>query len=294
MKVALIGSTGQLGTDLTTVISGQPGINLIPLTHNDIEIQDYESTSRILAEIAPAMVINTAAYHDVDACEDDSARAFAVNAYAVRNLALICKSLDAALLHISSDYVFGGNGDRCRPYTELDPPYPINAYGISKLAGEYFIRYILDRYWIVRTSGLYGLAGSSGKRENFVELMLRLAQEGRDIQVVNDQTLTPTYTLDLSCAITQLVQTQHYGVFHITNGGSCSWYEFAARIFELVGLEPPLMPTTTAEFGARALRPAYSVLANQALVQAGLESLRPWECALEAYLAARSRRSAKQ
>lgn len=294
MKVVLIGATGQLGADLVRAFSGQPGIELVPLTHDDIEIQDYESTDRVLTKIAPAVVINTAAYHNVDTCEADPAPAFAVNAYAVYRLALTCKRRRAALLHISTDYVFGGDLARRRPYSESDPPHPINAYGISKLAGEHFVRYVLDRYWIVRTSGLYGLARPSGKKENFVELMLRLAKEDRDIRVVNDQTLSPTYTLDLAYAITQVVQTRHYGIFHITNSGSCTWYEFAGRIFGLVGLEPHLTPTTTAEFGAVALRPAYSVLANNALIQAGIEPLRSWRHALKAYLVARSDRATKQ
>jgi dTDP-4-dehydrorhamnose reductase len=170
------------------------------------------------------------------------------------------------------------------PYTETDVPSPINVYGIAKLAGEYFVRYILDRYWIVRSQWLYGTAGASGKGGNFVELMLRLAREGRDIRVVNDQEGSPTYTLDLAQKIAQLIQTEAYGVCHITNARSCTWYQFARKIWELSELSPNAEPTTTAAFGAVATRPAFSVLDNAALRVLGLGDMRPWEEALAAYL----------
>ena len=167
---------------------------------------------------------------------------------------------------------------------ENDLPNPLNVYGVSKLAGEHFVRSLCERHFIVRTSGLYGVAGSSGKGGNFVETMICMAKENRPIRVVNDQVLTPTYTRDLAQKILELIQTDAYGLYHITNSGKCSWYEFARRIFGLLGLNPNLKPTSTKAYGARAQRPAYSVLSNEKFNSLGYERLRPWWEALEAYL----------
>jgi len=237
---------------------------------------------RMLTEVMPDVVINTAAFHRVDDCEDQPEKAFKVNTYAMRNLAQICLDLDCALVHISTDYVFGG--EKRTPYTEDDAPNPLNVYGVSKLAGEYFVRNICPKHFIIRTSGLYGVAGSSGKGGNFIETMIRLAKEHKPIRVVNDQVLTPTYTKDLAPKIKELLQTEAYGLYHITNSGQCSWYEFAGKIFELLDLKPDFSPTTTDEFRAKARRPAYSVLAHNKLKRLGLDDLRPWPQALKAYL----------
>jgi dTDP-4-dehydrorhamnose reductase len=275
----LIGSNGQLGSDLVSALSSD---ELTCLTHSDIEITDAAQVGAVLASYRPEVVINTAAFHRVDDCERNPEQAFAANAYGVRNLALACRSQDATLVHMSSDYVFDGR--KGLPYTETDTPAPINAYGISKLAGELFIRYVLDRYFIVRTTGLYGIAGSSGKGGNFVELMLRLAGEGKPIRVVDDQVLTPTYTVDLARKIRELIATDRYGLYHVTSGGQCSWFEFAQAIFRLSGMMPPLTPQTTSQSGAFARRPAYSVLDHSMLRRAGFADMRPWPDALEAYL----------
>ncbi len=281
MKVLLIGANGQLGSDLVRVLTD---VELIPLTHRDVDICEPVGLRETLRRHAPDVVLNTAAYHKVDECETNVEKTFAVNAYGVRDLALACKEAGCALLHMSTDYVFGGDRGRRTPYAEGDPPSPINVYGIAKLAGEYFVRYILERYWIVRSQWLYGVAGASGKGGNFVELMLRLAREGREIKVVDDQTGSPTYTLDLARTLARLIQTPHYGLYHITNSGACTWYQFARKIWELAGLGPQAEPTTTAAFGAVATRPAYSVLDNAALRAVGLGPLRRWEDALAAYL----------
>jgi dTDP-4-dehydrorhamnose reductase len=283
MRVLLIGAGGQLGSDLAKVLSSE---ELIPLTHADIEVCDPVRVRGALQAHAPDVVINTAAFHRVDDCEREPERAFTVNAFAARDLALACRERGCALVHLSTDYVF--DGCKGSAYDETDPAKPINAYGISKLAGEFFIRYNLDKHYIVRTSGLYGIAGSSGKGGNFVELMLRLAREGKDIKVVHDQTLTPTYTADLARAIARLIRTDRYGLYHITSSGGCSWYQFAARIFEAAGVTAKLEPTTTAAFGAAARRPTHSVLAHKALMAAGLDEMRPWPEALAAYLAERA------
>lgn len=281
MKVLLIGANGQLGSDLVKALAHK---ELVPLTHQDVDICEPVGLRETLRRHTPELVINTAAYHKVDECETNVAQTFAVNTYGVRNLALACKEQGCALLHMSTDYVFGGDAGRRTPYVETDTPHPINVYGIAKLAGEYFVRYILHRYWIVRSQWLYGIAGASGKGGNFVELMLRLAHEERDIKVVDDQVGSPTYTVDLARKIAQLVETEHYGIYHITNAGSCTWYQFACKIWELSGLQPNAKPTTTADFGAPATRPSYSVLGTVALQRIGLDDMRPWEEALAAYL----------
>ncbi len=284
MKVLLIGANGQLGSDLVKKLANE---QLVSLSHQDIDICEPVGTRVTLRRYAPDVVINTAAYHKVDECETNVEKTFAVNTCGVRNLALACKEQGCALLHMSTDYVFGGDTERRTPYTEIDPTHPINVYGVAKLAGECFIRYIMDRYWIVRSQWLYGVAGASGKGGNFVELMLRLACEGRDIKVVDDQVGSPTYTLDLADKIAQLIKTDHYGLYHITNVGECTWYEFACKIWELSGLNPNAKPTTTESFGAVASRPAYSVLDNAALRGIGLDDMRSWEEALTDYLEAR-------
>jgi dTDP-4-dehydrorhamnose reductase len=278
-RVVIIGASGQLGTDLVKVMQDW---HVIPLTHADLDICDFVYTRKVLENAKPDIVINTAAFNRVDDCEEEVSKAFLVNAFAVRNLAQICADLDCVLVHISTNYVF--DGQKREPYTEDDPPNPLSVYGTSKLTGEYFARNICPKHFVIRTSGLYGVAGSRAKGGNFVETMIRLAQEGRPIRVVNDQVLTPTYTKDLAGKIKELVQTEAYGLYHITNSGECSWYEFAAKIFELLGLKPDFGPITSVEYGARARRPAYSVLAHKALLRLGLADLRPWPEALGAYL----------
>jgi dTDP-4-dehydrorhamnose reductase len=275
----VLGATGQLGTDLLKTLIDW---DLIPLSHSDLDVCDFIYTRKVLSDARPNIVINTVAFTRVDDCEEEVSKAFWVNAFAVRNLAEVCADLNCMLMHISTDYVFGG--EKRTPYTEDDTPNPLNVYGVSKLAGEYFVRNICPKHFIIRTSGLYGVAGSSGKGGNFVETMIRLAKERKPIRVVTDQVLTPTYTRDLAEKIKELLTTEAYGLYHITNSGHCSWYEFAAKIFVLLGLKPDFGPTTSAEFGAKAKRPAYSVLAHERLKRLGLDDLRPWPEALEAYL----------
>lgn len=283
MKIMLIGANGQLGSDLAKVLHAR-GHDLAPLTHADIEVTDQASIEAALDAHHPDLVMNMAAFHKVDLCEDQVEQTFAVNTFGVRQLALACRARDVALLHMSSDYVFGGEQTRNAPYIETDTPAPINAYGVSKLAGEQFVRYVLEQYYIFRVTGLYGVAGSSGKGGNFVELMLRLAREGKDIRVVDDQRMTPTYTVDLAHQIAAVVETGQYGLYHATSQGDCTWYEFAAEIFRQSGLSPNLDRAKTGDFGERATRPAYSVLENKVLQQLGLDQMRPWQQALASYL----------
>jgi dTDP-4-dehydrorhamnose reductase len=280
LRILLTGAGGQLATDLAKALSQE---ELIPLSHAQLDIVDTTQVKAAVTAARPDVIINTAAFHRVDDCETEVGRAIAVNAHGVRNLALACQQTGAALLHLSTDYVFGGG--RSQPYSEGDIPRPINAYGVSKLLGEVMIRHILDRSYIVRSSGLFGVAGTSGKGGNFVRTMLRLAGEGRPIQVVNDQRFTPTSTADLASKIAWLITTPNYGTWHITNAGEASWHDFAARIFQLANLQPDLSPTTTTAFGAKARRPSYSVLDHGRLRALGVDDLPPWEDALSRYLA---------
>jgi dTDP-4-dehydrorhamnose reductase len=298
-KAVVIGGNGQLGSDLVRVLrarrlapteaSGSSADDdVVSLRHADIEVCNAANVRETLFQLKPAVVFNMAAFHRVDDCEADPERAFNVNSLAPAHLARICHDLDAILVHISTDYVFGSDRQRAIPYREADAPGPVNVYGASKLAGEYLVRNSTPKHVVVRTTGLYGTAGSSGKGGNFVELMLRLAREGKPIRVVNDQRLAPTYTADLAASIIDLVDHQQYGLFHVVNQGGCSWFEFATAIFELAGLAPDLAPTATETFAARADRPRYSVLSTESLADAGFARLRPWREALTAYLEARA------
>jgi dTDP-4-dehydrorhamnose reductase len=279
MKVMLIGARGQLGTDLVKALAGW---EIVPLTHADIEVCNADQVRDAIAQHVPEVVINTAAFHKVEECEAQPEKSFAVNALAVRQLAQTCAMHNAVLVHMSTDYVFSGS--HRRPYTETDVPRPLNVYGVSKLAGEHFVQEACPRHFIIRTSGLYGVAGASGKGGNFPELMIRLARERKPIRVVTDQVLTPTYTLDVARQLRQLIPTAAYGLYHVSSGGQCSWYEFAGRIFRLLKLDVDFEPTNTAAFGAKVRRPDYSVLSHDALLAAGCPAPRPWEEALEAYL----------
>jgi dTDP-4-dehydrorhamnose reductase len=194
----------------------------------------------------------------------------------------VADRLNAGLVHISTDYVF--DGEKGAPYTETDPPNPINAYGTSKAAGEYFVRSLCKRHLVIRTSGLYGLAGSSGKGGNFVQTMLRLGRERQTVSVVTDQTLSPTFTLDLARMITLLIEGGAQGLFHVTNAGHCSWNEFAQAIFELAGESVHTEPITTASMGTAVRRPRFSALANNRLSEFGFDQMRPWRDALASYL----------
>jgi dTDP-4-dehydrorhamnose reductase len=227
-------------------------------------------------------VLNTTAFNKVDAAEADAGEALRVNAYAAQQLALICRDLDIVLMHISTDFVF--DGAKRTPYIESDLPNPLSAYGASKFAGEVLVRAAWPKHYIVRTCGLYGVAGSSGKGGNFVNTMLRLARENKPIKVVSDQVCTPTNTQDLAAQLAVLLETSAYGTYHVNNHGACSWHEFATEIFRLAGLQANLSPITSQQFGAPAKRPPYSVLQNAALQTLGIDQMRDWHEALASYV----------
>jgi dTDP-4-dehydrorhamnose reductase len=279
MRTVVIGSSGQLGCDL---MRAWPPGDTIGLTHAEIDVTDREQVFEVLARNTPELVVNTAAFHNVDVCESEAERAFQVNAVGAMNVADACHQLGAALMLISTDYVYAG--DLGRPYVENDPTTPISVYGTSKAAGEQLVRSRLAKHYVVRTSGLYGVAGASGKGGNFVMRMLELGRGGKDLRVVDDQVLSPTFTQDLAEQLLRLASTEQYGTYHITNGNDCSWYAFAKEIFRVTATDALLSPTTTAEFGAKAPRPAFSVLANEATQAVGLPAMRSWTEALKDFL----------
>lgn len=283
MKVLLIGANGQLGTDLRRVLQIR-GITVVAVTHKELDIRNLEAVSTATSEIGPDVVVNTAAFHKVEECEKQPAVSFEVNATGARNLAQACERVGCVLVHFSTDYVFDGR--QRKPYSEEDLPRPLNVYGVSKLAGEHLIAASTERYFIVRTCGLYGLAGSRGKGGNFVETMLKKAAEGAQVRVVDDQVLTPTFAGDLAEAVARLITTKEYGLYHVSSEGECSWYKFAKAIFEVEGLGVDIVPVTTDQFPSPVKRPAYSVLKKQRLQSLGLGMPR-WDDALERYLRAR-------
>ena len=288
MKIMLIGASGQLAQDLSREFAaGSDRDTVIPLTHEQLDIRDIARVRKLVAESQPAVVINTAAFHRVDDCEDQQELAFAVNEAGVRNLAQAAESAGATLVQFSTDYVFDGH--KRSPYTECDEARPLSIYGKSRLAGERAVQENCSRYLIVRTCGLYGLAGSRSKSGNFVETMLRAAAQRKPLNVVSDQVCTPTNTRDLARHLAALVRGNTRGLFHMTNTGECSWFEFAREIFRIAAVAADLNPISSEAYGAKAKRPAYSVLDNAALRAAGFDDFRLWQDALAEHLRLREK-----
>jgi dTDP-4-dehydrorhamnose reductase len=282
MKVAVIGANGQLGSDLVSAFSGN-GDAVYGLTHSAIEISDLHSVSYALEGIQPQVIVNTAAMHHVENCESEPEKAFAVNALGPRNLAVVARDMGAVLMHVSTDYVF--DGSKGSPYEEEDNPQPLNAYGITKLAGEHFVRATTAKHFVIRTSGLYGESPCRAKGGlNFIELMLKLAKERGEVRVVDSEVVTPTSTAELAQQMVQLSHSDCYGLYHATAEGSCSWYEFAREIFAITDTPVRLKVAAPGEFPAKVARPKYSVLENRALKSCGLNAFKPWQDALHKYL----------
>jgi dTDP-4-dehydrorhamnose reductase len=285
MRIAVLGAAGQLGRDLCPRLPGA----VVPLSRADVDLEKPETIPAYLAAGRPDVLVNCAAYNFVDKAEADPAPAFAANGLGVRLLAQGCAAAGVKLVHVGTDYVFGLDTARTTPFTEDDPPGPVSAYGLSKLVGEYAAR-AAPGHLVVRTCGLYGVWGNGGKGGNFVETMLRVAGQGKPLKVVHDQHCTPSYTADVADAIAGLIRVGASGLYHATNAGSCTWYEFAAEIFRQAGVTADLTPITSAQFGAPAPRPPYSVLSNAKLAAAGVSAPRAWPEALAAYLAERASR----
>ena len=274
MKILITGAYGMLGSDLREVLKNH---ELIVTGSKDLDITNEENVIDFIDENSPEVVINAAAYTAVDDCETNYDEACAVNAIGPKNLAIACKKQDVPLVHISTDYVF--DGSKRTPLLENDALGPQSAYGKTKLEGEKFIQEYTDKYFILRTAWLYGIHGN-----NFVQTMLSLAENHDEITVVDDQIGSPTYSLDLAVSIANLLNSDKYGIYHLTNEGECSWYEFSKRIFELSDVDVKVLPVTTEEFPRPAPRPHYSVLSNQKWIKAGFPPMRKYEEALSDYL----------
>jgi dTDP-4-dehydrorhamnose reductase len=286
MKIAVIGANGQLGSDLGVAFS-KNGDQVCALTHSDIEVTDLDSVARTLGELRPQVIVNTAAMHHVENCQREPEKAFAVNALGPQNLALVAQGLEAVLMHVSTDYVF--DGSKGSPYVETDTPRPLNAYGISKLAGEHFVRCTTDKHFVIRTSGLYGRRPCRAKGGlNFVEVMLKLAREQGMVRVVDSEVVSPTFTEELAQQMVVLSRSDCFGLYHATAEGSCTWYEFAREIFAITGTRVKLKVAVPNEFTAKVPRPKYSVLENHRLKKYDLNVFRPWQDGLREYVGQRA------
>lgn len=279
MKVLVTGAKGQLGTDLVLFME-ELGWDVHSFGRETLDVTDADLVSRTFDRIRPDVVFHTAAYTQVDQAEVEEDRAFLVNAQGTKHVAQAAEAVNAKLCYISTDYVFDGRA--AAPYREEDEPNPISVYGQSKLAGERYAQEISSRYFIVRTAWVYGCHGRS-----FVSTMLQLAKTHQEVRVVDDQIGSPTFTEDLVRFLIQLVQTDQYGIYHATNSGSCSWYEFAKAIFEEAGIQIQVTPIRTEELPRKAQRPQYSVLDHGAIRRNGFEDLRHWRDALQDYMGKR-------
>jgi dTDP-4-dehydrorhamnose reductase len=281
VKVLVLGARGMLGQDLVEILA--PEYEVIPWDLAEIDITRERETIEKIKGIRPQAIINCAAYTDVDACETHRDRALLVNAEGARHVALASTAIKARLIHLSTDYVF--NGAAILPYKESSPPNPVSVYGQSKLQGELYIRQIVEDYVIIRTAWLYGPRG-----RNFVEAILRQAEAGKEIRVVNDQQGSPTFTGDLGLAIKSLLPIAEQGIFHVTNSGSCTWFEFSMRILEEGGYkETKAIPISSNELGRPAKRPAYSILDLSHYEETTGYKMRSWQDALKDYFHLRVR-----
>lgn len=285
MKVAVIGASGQLGHDVCNGFE-RNGDQVIPLSHADLELTSGPSVEAALAAGNADLIINAAAMHHVDKCEADPAAAMQANAMGARNVALWAQQADIPVVYISTDYVF--DGKKTSPYIETEIARPLNAYGITKLAGEHFTAVTAPRHFILRVSAIYGHNPCRAKGGlNFVELMLKLAREREELRVVDEEFVTPTPTVQIAAQLVVLSRCRQYGLYHGTAEGSCSWYEFAREIFEATGTKVRLERASSSEFPAKVPRPRYSVLENHALKEAQMNAYTHWREGLQEYLAGR-------
>jgi dTDP-4-dehydrorhamnose reductase len=273
MRILIIGSNGLLGSDL---VEDWTGDVIIPANSRDADIREPEQVRRLVARERPDWVILTAGYTDVDGSERNPDLAFAVNRDGTKSVSLVARELGVKLCYLSTDYVFDGTADR--PYEPDDATHPLNVYGASKAAGERAVQEQAGRWLIIRTSWLFGAAALS-----FPEKILQAADSLPELEVVNDQIGSPTYTKDLATAIRKLVRSDAHGILNITNSGTCSWFEFAKETLHRAGRSIPISPITSDQAGRLAARPAYSVLSPKALASYGI-ALRSWQEALQAYL----------
>ena len=276
MRVLVTGVSGQLGYDVARVLA-QRGIEYRGTSSKELDITDRAAVEHLMQAYRPDAVIHCAAYTKVDLAEDEPERCWAVNADGTRNLAAACREIGAKMLYISTDYVFPGTGEQFRRTD--DPVSPVNTYGRSKLAGELAVQSLLETYFIVRISWVFGKNGN-----NFVKTMLRLAETRTELTVVCDQIGSPTYTADLAPLLCDMVQTERYGIYHATNGGTCAWSEFAKAIFELADKQVTVYPIPTSAYPTRAVRPLNSRMSKECLHSNGFQELPEWKNALARYL----------
>lgn len=285
-NVVVFGAAGQLGVELVQLLK-ERGYTVHPFNRASVDITNYSLLEQTLGPLDPHAVINAAAYNQVDVAEQEPQAAYAANGLGVRNLAVACRQLDSLLVHFSTDYVF--DGQLGRPYVEDDRTHPLGAYAVSKLAGELYAQAYLENPLIIRTSGVFGPGGLRTARGNFVELMLRLAQTGQPIRVVEDHVASPTYAPALAKVTIDLMESPHRGVLHAGGGEAISWFDFAKKIFQAAGLTPELRPTNEREYRTAARRPKYSALANARLAESGVAPMPPLDEALAAYMTERAR-----
>jgi dTDP-4-dehydrorhamnose reductase len=276
VKVLVTGANGQLGREVVRLFE-EAGHDVLPMGHSELDITKCSKVLERLAELRPEVVIHSAAYTSVDQAESDIEGAFLVNAYGTRNVAVASEAIGAKLVYISTDYVF--NGESHLPYNEFDEPSPLGIYGKSKFAGEQFVRELHSRFFIVRTSWVFGEDGS-----NFVKTILKLAQTQPQLKVVNDQQGSPTYSVDLVKCLLVIIETNKYGTYHVSNAGKCTWYEFAKSIFEKTGITIDVVPVTTEAFPRPAKRPKNSAFDHMALRLNEFAELPTWQDALNRYL----------
>ena len=287
-RVLLLGSNGQLGHDILRAheSSGEP-FDLLPLARDNLDVAAPGVTERALGSLEFDALVNCAAYTRVDEVEDQADLAFAINAHAVQAMAQACAAKRARLVHVSTDYVFGGDVARSRPLREDDPTAPVNVYGASKAMGETLARLASDDVVILRVASLFGVAGASGRGGNFVETMIRAGTEKGALRVVDDQTMSPTATIDVARVVVRmLMEDCAPGLYHVVNTGSATWFEFAREIVRRAGVEATVTPCATGEYPVRAVRPCYSALDNTK-VSAALGAMPPWQDALDRYLDAK-------
>lgn len=260
----------------------------VGLDHKQIEIEDRASIEAAFARVRPTVVINTAAFHNVEACEREPQRAFGVNTIAVDLLAAACARIDAVFVTMSSDYVF--EGTKGSPYNERDETAPLNVYGVSKRAGELCAHRHGSRYVVFRTSGMYGIQTSTQKGHTFVDRLLRQVQAGETPRIVTDMTVSTSYAPDVASTIRRVLERAQYGIVHVTNAGGCSWFDFAQEALRVAGVRAHITPIATRDLGSATRRPAYSVLAHDALASMGIE-MPSWQDALRRYIAERTVRA---
>jgi dTDP-4-dehydrorhamnose reductase len=276
MKVLVTGSHGMLGTDITNLLR-EKDLKVIEVPHEELDVTHEDDVLRFILKCMPDVIINCAAFTDVDRCESESKMAYRVNAIGPKNIAIAAKRCNTKVVQISTDFVFDGNSNI--PYSEDDLPNPLSEYGKSKLEGEKNIQNISDMYLIVRTSWLFGRKGT-----NYVEKMIELSKKNSDLYIVNDEIGSPTYTIDLAVALWALIENKCEGVFHVANEGSCSRYEWSKKIFEIMGYNINIHPIDSSQYKRPAKVPLNSVLNCQKLTAVTGFRMRHWEEALSAYL----------